>query len=733
MGTVRVQKVQLKATNHDDVILLSTGSNLIVQQGASNTPTFKVAHGSVSSLRNGTEGLFGETDAAGGYLGLVSSNGNRRSARFGFAGDEAAETGFGTLCARSLQVTDPGLSNVYKTRVDPSDGALVKQTYLNGSWLELSRESLSSVRFVGTLTATNIMTSNFIVNTSSIALKNIPSLPASQISGGTFLVGAFACPVSTTSSLQVAGSATLSSDLSVAGTFLAGGGATFKSGLTSSNGLYVAAGGATFGSNVSAAGAFLAGGGATLSNGLVVASGSSLFAGSVAASNMLSVAGSTVFNSNASVAGPFLASGPSAFLGAVAVSNTLTVTGATTCTSNISVTGLSTLIGAVTCSNTLNVSGGTTLGSNLSVVGPVVSTNMISGTSFACGGNITAAGGVLPASSNTYDIGSSALPWRNATLAGTVTATAYVGLTRKYWNTYNLGLTNETAGYHKIASLGANNSVLRVSGQFGGEAAFALLDLHISTRPSPPVTITGTAYGNLTAAKAYGDVAVFYNSNASSYDVYLSSTKQFGSWDLSVEGSFGNVLLEPSSANTASPPGTLQTPSTLSSLFSSTETSSNLSSFATSISCSNLATAGSVTIAGTDPFFSNKDWASWMPAIDSNATLTVSYARACSTNKRATVEYSLQMAFAASAQTASITLPATHLVKYTTSAAQTFIKSTGSNTFKNYLSISGSVPTVGTAIGGVVADSSTSRLIFQLTNFIPGTWSCTGNLSYELV
>jgi hypothetical protein len=239
-------------------------------------------------------------------------------------------------------------------------------------------------------------------------------------------------------------------------------------------------------------------------------------------------------------------------------------------------------------------------------------------------------------------------------------------MTRKFWNKNNLGLLNETTGYHKIASLlpwvGANNSVLRVSGQFGGEAAFAVLDLFVSTRPSPPILVTGPAYGNLTAAKAYGDIAVYYNSDVPSYDVYLTSTKQFGSWDLSVEGSSGNVLLEPSSSNTASPSGTLQTPSTLSSLFSSTETSSNLTSFTTSIACSNVAAAGTVTIANTDPFFSNKDWAPWTPAIDSNATLTVSYARACSTNKRATVEYSLQMTFSSTAQSASITLPPAHVV-----------------------------------------------------------------------
>ena len=128
MGTVRVQKVQLKAANQDDVILLSTGSNLIVQQGAANVPTFKVAHGTISSLRDGASGLFGETDTLGGYLGLVSSNSNRRLFGFAVGSDETSETGYGTLCARSLQVADASLSNMFRMRVDPTDGSLVRQS-----------------------------------------------------------------------------------------------------------------------------------------------------------------------------------------------------------------------------------------------------------------------------------------------------------------------------------------------------------------------------------------------------------------------------------------------------------------------------------------------------------------------------------------------------------------------------------------------------------------------------
>jgi hypothetical protein len=790
MGTLRVQQVLLKATNHDDAILLSTGSNLIVQQGGASTSTFRIARGNFASLRDGNSGLFGETDASNAYLGIVSGSNARRSIRFGFASDEASNTGFGTLCARSLQVTDPGLSNTYRTRVDSSDGSLVKQIFTNNSWQELSRENLSYARFSGTVTATNIMTSNLIMDTSTLTLSSIPNLPASQITSGAFSIGSFNSLLSTTSNLQVAGAASIGCNFSVAGPSTFVGDVTTSNGLSVASGsLSVAAGSATFNSNVSIFGPFAANGLSTLigavacsntlsvaksamfnSNlsvtGPLVSSGLSTLVGAVTCSNGLNVAsGAAAFNSNVSIAGPLIASGLSALIGPVTCSNGLNVaSGAAAFNSNVSIagplvaSGLSTLVGAVTCSNGLNVSGAATLKSSLTVNGNVGVGNLapsarfqVSGGSALFDSNVTIASalsagsaslGVLtcssvyPTQSNAYDIGSSALPWRNATFAGSVTATTYVGLTRKYWNKYNLGLINETTGYHKIASMltwvGANNSVLRVSGQFGGEASFAMLDLCISTRPSPPLSVTGSAYGNLAAAKAYGDIAVYYDSNAASYDVYLTSTKQFGSWDLSIEGSSGNSLLEPSSSNTAAPSGTLQTPSTLSSLFSITETSSNLMSMTTSIACSNLATTGTVTVAGTDPLFSNKDWAAWTPTADSNATLTTNYARFCSTNKRATVEFSVQLVFAVTAQTASISLPLGHVIKNTTSATQLYSKSTGSNVYTNTQGIVGSVVTFGNAFGSVVADSSTSKLIFQLSSFIPGTWSAIGIVSYEL-
>jgi hypothetical protein len=200
---------------------------------------------------------------------------------------------------------------------------------------------------------------------------------------------------------------------------------------------------------------------------------------------------------------------------------------------------------------------------------------------------------IIPSADNTYNLGSAANRW------GTVYAKTFYGMTRKYWNKSNLGLINETTGFHKIATLlnftGANNSVLRLSGQFGGEAAFAVIDMYVSTRPSPPISVTGTAYGSVAAAKTYGDIVVYLEAD-STYSVYLSSTKQFGSWDLSIEGSSGNVLLEPSSTNTAAPTGTLQTPSSLSQLVTTSETTTGTTTFA----CSNV-TVNSAATTNTVP------------------------------------------------------------------------------------------------------------------------------------
>jgi hypothetical protein len=836
MGTVRVQKVQLKATNQDDVSLISTGSNLVVQQGASNTPTFKVAHGTFYSLRDGVSGLFGETDPQGGYLGLVSSNVRRRVVGLGVGSDEASETGYGTIFARSLQVTDPSLSNSFRIRVDPTDGSLVRQSYASNTWQEVARENSLSATFPGTIIAANIIASNLTINTTKLALSSIPDLPASQITSGSFSVGSFDAPLSTTSSLQASGAASFNSNVSVAGNVAATGSVSCSNGLSVSGSTILASlqasASAMFSCNVSVAGTLITTGASTFVGGLTIPSGSLSVAGAISCSNGLNVSGASAsFGSNLTVNGPILSSnsisgtslastGNITATGSIGigtaspafnldVAGTIRATGRASLMGSISIpvvdsgyylytnyqsltapassntngdvyglgqwpagkmraiisavatsgaafnvskpagasfggwTDLVTVVGSngnVGVANTapsarFQVSGGVALfDSNVTVMSTLSASNLNAGPASL---GIVSCTAMNPVSSNAYDIGTSALPWRNATLAGTLSAQTYVGLTRKYWNKYNLGLINETTAYHKIASMltwvGANNSVIRVCGQFGGEAAFAVLDLYISTRPSPPIYVTGVAYGNVASAKAYGDIAIFYNSNASVYDVYLTSTKQFGSWDLSVEGTSGNVLFEPSSSNTAAPVGTLQNPSTLSRLFSTTETSSNLTSMTTSIACSNLSTAGTVTIAGTDPLYSNKDWVDWTPtASDSNLTLVVNYARACSTNRRATLEFSVQMAFAASSGTTSITLPSGQVVNRTTSATQLFSKSSGSNVFTNLQAIIGTVPTIGVAVGSVVADSSTSKLLFQLTNFLPGTWSAVGNISYEL-
>ncbi|GAQ92649.1 hypothetical protein KFL_010840010, partial [Klebsormidium nitens] len=270
-----------------------------------------------------------------------------------------------------------------------------------------------------------------------------------------------------------------------------------------------------------------------------------LYASSIgSASKLVPVFASTVSCSNltatAAITGGSLSAGTGSLTAGAATLGALSCTTISTNNCNVSVGTGSITAGAVTF-------GAVTCGS-IGTQGNSISAGAVSCTS------------VNPGASNSYDVGSSSLTWRNAYFAGTVSAGTYSGLTQKYWNKYNLGLINETTGYHKVATLlpwiGANNFVLRLSGQFGGEAAFAVLDMYISTRPTP-LTVSGTAYGNLAAAKAYGDVAIYLESS-SNYSVYLSSTKQFGSWDLSVEGNSGNVLLEPSASNTAAPTGTLQ-------------------------------------------------------------------------------------------------------------------------------------------------------------------------------
>jgi hypothetical protein len=209
---------------------------------------------------------------------------------------------------------------------------------------------------------------------------------------------------------------------------------------------------------------------------------------------------------------------------------------------------------------------------------------------------LTTSGAIAPSADNTYTLGSTTNKW------STVYAKSYNGLPRKYWSKYNLGLINTSTGYQKIATMqafvGANNSVLRISGQFGGEASFAVIDMYVSTRPSPPISVTGTAHGKISAAKAYGDIVVYLESD-STYSVYISTTKQFGSWDLSVEGNSGNVLLEPSSTNTTAPTGTLQTPSSLGQLAVTTETATGVTTFSGSVTCTGLTSTSGLNITST--------------------------------------------------------------------------------------------------------------------------------------
>jgi len=147
----------------------------------------------------------------------------------------------------------------------------------------------------------------------------------------------------------------------------------------------------------------------------------------------------------------------------------------------------------------------------------------------------------------------------------------------------------------------------------------------------------------------------------------------------------------------------------------------------------NGVSAATVTIAGTDPLFSNMNWASWTPvSTDTNVVFTTSYARFAVLNKRAWIEFSFQMAFTASAATTAVTLPTGQTIPRTAKAVQAYTKATGFNTYVNTNSTQNSIQTVGTAVGDVSADSTTSKLILGLVNFIPGTWTVVGTLTYEI-
>lgn len=140
--------------------------------------------------------------------------------------------------------------------------------------------------------------------------------------------------------------------------------------------------------------------------------------------------------------------------------------------------------------------------------------------------------------------------------------------------------------------------------------------------------------------------------------------------------------------------------------------------------------ATSITVGNTSAITSHLDWASWSPtSTTSNVTLQVNTARYCTINKRCSISYSLQMILSAASSNVTLSLPSN--VATTTVATQTYVKAPGSNSYVNTNFASNNMITSGTSVGTVQADKVSSKLILSLVNFIPGTWTAIGQLTYE--
>lgn len=366
-----------------------------------------------------------------------------------------------------------------------------------------------------------------------LSTSNIPNLPAPTINSGTFSVGSFGTAVvpSTDSTYSLGTSSNKWSNLYSVG-------ATVSNMVVASN--LTASGTVSFPSNslttdnISGLAGFVLSNAPTPSN-----------VGLLSASNIPSLPASKITSGNFSVGSFGVAVTPSIdntySLGAT--SNqwaALYSVAATLC--NVSVTG------ALTCSS-------------------ITSTQHI------------------PATTSSYDLGTSSLLWRNAYLSGNITASTYTGLPRKYWNATSNGAWNASAGtLYKVASIQAvgsasNGGSIRISGTIGGFYfnQSATVDCLISSRGG--YCVKGSATGYVSSARTFADPVAYSESNGS-FTIYLKVVAQFVSWDLSIEAAGTNVTaFEPTSTTTPSPTGTLNTSSVLSVLNVVTEMSNMTTSF----------------------------------------------------------------------------------------------------------------------------------------------------------
>ncbi|GAQ92439.1 hypothetical protein KFL_010130055 [Klebsormidium nitens] len=461
----------------------------------------------------------------------------------------------------------------------------------------------------------------------------------------------------------------------------------------------IACGAATFSCNLSVSGDASVGGSLQASSAVV--GGSLAVTGPVALSNALTGTSAT-FSSNVTIAGSFsysnlALSGSLSVAGLTTISNTLRATSATF-SSNVTVSGTSTL------SSDANIRGA------LAVTGPLTLSSALWGNSASFSGNLSVSGATT-LSSNTTVGGSLAVTGPvtlSSTLGGT-SATLSSNLTVSGSTTVSGALGGTTAAFSSNLSV---SGVTTLSGALGGSSATFSSNLTVSGTftLSSNATVGGSLYvsGPVTLSSTLGATSATFSSNM--------SVAEITSGTLSASG-----------------PVTLyNTLGATSATFSNNVSIGGTLSVASNLAVTGPATfASNITISNTDPINSHKTWASWTPSSDSNATLTTFFARYTSINKRVTVAYSLSFTVASSVASTSISLPPGHSVAYSAQRTQIFSKNGGSNIYvTSYGSIT--VPTAGTATGLVTADSTTSRLVFALTNFLAGTWTASGTLDYEI-
>jgi fibronectin-binding autotransporter adhesin len=155
-----------------------------------------------------------------------------------------------------------------------------------------------------------------------------------------------------------------------------------------------------------------------------------------------------------------------------------------------------------------------------------------------------------PVTHNAYDIGvSGGNYWRNAYFGGTVTASTYTGLPRKYWNAVTQGQWGVTAGaLYKIASLpsvgdASGGGTVRICGSMGGfvNNQCVTIDCTISSRGA--YSVKGSANGYVSGAKTNGADLVTYVETNGRFSVYIKNTGFYVCWDLSVENAGLNVTV----------------------------------------------------------------------------------------------------------------------------------------------------------------------------------------------